>query len=233
MRLINTDGMALVGPGSEWFWTAVTGLILAITFIAIYRQLSIARSATAFEQLTLFETELRSERMTRMGLEVALALRDGVDPADLPRSSAGVIAAYWERVGGLVRRGHLDAKLLWDASGGNCLTWWVVLEPMIQRLRAGSGPAFGEHFEWLAGVMAGFDRRQGGKAEDWASIMANLDTYIADSRASLRLEEALRSVQPAAATQPLSSAPAVAGGVTDASERGLNGPLRAAANADG
>ena len=39
MQLINTDGMALIGPGSEWFWTALTGLILAITFFANYRQL--------------------------------------------------------------------------------------------------------------------------------------------------------------------------------------------------
>lgn len=52
MKLINTDGMALIRPGSEWFWTALTGLILAITFVAIYRQLTIARSATAVEQLT-------------------------------------------------------------------------------------------------------------------------------------------------------------------------------------
>jgi hypothetical protein len=212
VKLINTDGMALVGPGSEWFWTALTGLILAVTFFAIYRQLSITRSATAFEQLTLFETELRSERMTRLGLDVALALREGVDPAHLPRSSAGVIAAYWERVGGLVRRGHLDAKLLWDGSGGTCLTWWIVLEPMIQRLRAESGPAFGENFEWLAGVMEEFDRRRGSKSEDWASIMANLDTYIADSRASLRLEEALRSAPPATAGPLPTVAPSVATG---------------------
>ena len=39
MKLINTDGMSFIGPGSEWFWTAVSGLVLAITFIAIYRQL--------------------------------------------------------------------------------------------------------------------------------------------------------------------------------------------------
>jgi hypothetical protein len=38
MKLINTDGMALIGPGSEWFWTAVSGIVLAVTFIAIYRQ---------------------------------------------------------------------------------------------------------------------------------------------------------------------------------------------------
>jgi hypothetical protein len=45
VQLINTDGMAFIGPGSEWFWTALTGLVLAITFLGISRQLSIARSA--------------------------------------------------------------------------------------------------------------------------------------------------------------------------------------------
>lgn len=212
MQLINTDGMALIGPGSEWFWTALTGLILAITFFAIYRQLSIARSATAVEQLTLFETELHSERMTRMALDVAIALRDGVDPAHLPRSSAGAIAVYWERVGGLVRRGHLDARLLWDGSGGSCQAWWVVLEAWTQRGRAESGPAYGENFEWLAGVMAELDRRTGSTAVDWATIMANLDATIADHRASLRLEEALRSVPPATAGPSPAVAPALAVG---------------------
>lgn len=39
MELINTDGMAFIGPGSEWFWTALQFAALAITFFAIYRQL--------------------------------------------------------------------------------------------------------------------------------------------------------------------------------------------------
>jgi hypothetical protein len=39
MEIINTDGMALIGPGSEWFWTALQFTALAITFVAIYRQL--------------------------------------------------------------------------------------------------------------------------------------------------------------------------------------------------
>ena len=39
MTLINTDGMAFIGPGSEWFWTALQAIALAITFVAIYRQL--------------------------------------------------------------------------------------------------------------------------------------------------------------------------------------------------
>ena len=39
MKFMNTDGMAFIGPGSEWFWTALQFTALAITFIAIYRQL--------------------------------------------------------------------------------------------------------------------------------------------------------------------------------------------------
>ena len=37
--LINTDGLAFFGPGSEWFWTMLQFLALATTFFAIYRQL--------------------------------------------------------------------------------------------------------------------------------------------------------------------------------------------------
>jgi hypothetical protein len=39
VTLINTEGLALFGPGSEWFWTALQFTALAITFYAIYRQL--------------------------------------------------------------------------------------------------------------------------------------------------------------------------------------------------
>jgi hypothetical protein len=39
VKLVNIDGMVLFGPGSEWFWTALQFTALAITFIAIYRQL--------------------------------------------------------------------------------------------------------------------------------------------------------------------------------------------------
>jgi hypothetical protein len=39
VKLINTDGLSFIGPGSEWFWTALQFTALAITFFAIYRQL--------------------------------------------------------------------------------------------------------------------------------------------------------------------------------------------------
>ena len=44
MTVINTEGLALFGPGSEWFWTALQFTALAITFYAIYRQLQAQRT---------------------------------------------------------------------------------------------------------------------------------------------------------------------------------------------
>lgn len=44
MTLVNTDGLVLLGPGSEWLWAAVSGLVLAGTGIAIYRQLRVQQA---------------------------------------------------------------------------------------------------------------------------------------------------------------------------------------------
>lgn len=44
MNLINTDGVVLLGQGSEWFWTALSGIALVVTFLAIYRQLRLEQT---------------------------------------------------------------------------------------------------------------------------------------------------------------------------------------------
>ena len=44
MKIINTDGLVLFGPGSEWLWFMLQFLALATTFYAIYRQLRLQAS---------------------------------------------------------------------------------------------------------------------------------------------------------------------------------------------
>jgi hypothetical protein len=162
VKVINFDGMALIGPGSEWFWTAITGLITVVTFFAIYRQLRIMRSASALEQLDRFEQELASERMVRFELEVLVALRDGADPLNLPRAGAAGIWRFWEKTGALARHGHLDPALLWEGSGTNVRTWWLVIGPYARQWRADhKDGSFLTNFEWLADRMAALDRKAG------------------------------------------------------------------------
>ena len=179
MQLINTDGMALIGPGSEWFWTALTGLILAVTFFAIYRQLSIARSATGRRAADVVRDGAALGADDPAGARRGDRAPRGVDPAHLPRSSAGsdrrlLGTSRWPRPAWAPR---CEAALGWE---------WRYLSDVVGRARANGSrdgePSrvrpIGENFEWLAGVMARVRSTHGAaQLSDWASIMANLDTY--------------------------------------------------------
>jgi len=213
VTLINTDGMAFIGPGSEWFWTAVSGLILAGTFIAIYRQLRIARNASAVGQVDLFYREWVSERYTRYTLEVFIALRDGTDRAKVPEGAAKALTNFWEKVATLTRGGHLDRKLLWNDLSAACELWWAVLAPFVRRWRTAEGDLrYWENFEWLAGLMAEMDRRAG--VQNWGdtTIVNSLERLITGCLDFIRIEQSLRTVivaSPEAVTvaQPTVAAP--------------------------
>ena len=63
MTLINTEGLALFGPGSEWFWTALQFMALATTFVAIYRQLQAQRIEMA-ENTKLLRSQAHHNALT-------------------------------------------------------------------------------------------------------------------------------------------------------------------------
>ncbi len=197
MKLINTDGMAFIGPGSEWFWTAATGLILAGTFIAIYRQLHMQRSAGAIEQLGTIARERGEERASRDYLAIGLALREGTAPADLPVSAATGVSNYWERVGYLIRAGHLDGRLVYESEGGlDCRRDWALLTPFVAAMRTKVGTSkLYEHFEWLAGYMAARDR-EANVTVDFDDLFSakRIDEEIQAAQGYIRTFEELRAV---------------------------------------
>jgi hypothetical protein len=196
VTFINTDGMAFIGPGSEWFWTALSGIVLAVTFVAIYRQLSLQRSTNAREQLDSMDREFRSERLVRCKLEVLIALRDGTDPAEVPLAPAHAIALFWERIAALAQGGHLDPTLLHQFNGGACPVWWVALAPFVGKVRViNENPTEYRGFQRLADEMSKLDLRAGAGVFDATLLATTLNERIATYQDALRLEQALR--QPA------------------------------------
>ena len=67
MQFINTDGMAFIGPGSEWFWTALTGVVLAVTFLGIYRQVRLQAHASASSNSPTSDARRTQNRCCGMG----------------------------------------------------------------------------------------------------------------------------------------------------------------------
>jgi hypothetical protein len=213
MQLINTDGMAFIGPGSEWFWTMLQLVVVAVSLLGLYRQLRLQASTSAFEQLDGAQRELYSERYLRYQLEIFVALRDGVDRAALPRAAATVLANFWETYAMLARRGHIDPKALWHEYSNVVAMWWATLAPTIRTYRLQMGnPQIFEEFEWLAELMADMDRRAGAQAFDASSFTSDLGGRIASIQDRLLVEQSLRTVIVASpevgmATQPAPATP--------------------------
>lgn len=203
MTLINTAGMSFIGPGSEWFWTALGVVIAAVTLLGIYRQLRLQLGAGAIQQMETINQEFQSEQMSRARLVVLVALRDGADPASLP-PVASDIANFWERVGYLVKAGHVDRVLVNQYFDASIRVWWGWLEPTARATRGrDADPALFENFEWLAGLMAEMDRKIGKTATfDEANRTSLIPLYIERNREVVRIAEESRAVL----VRPLSTA---------------------------
>jgi hypothetical protein len=194
VQLVNWSG-TLIGPDSEWLWAMLQFVIVAGTLIGLYRQLRLQSSQQAIEQLGAFDREWRDELYSQTCLEILLALRRGVAPAHIPEGLAVSIGAFWEKIGGLVRAGHIDPELLWNGSGGDCAVWWTTLAPVTRRLRAEvEGPTYLENFEWLAGIMNDRNRRAGLRPTDEGWLASNMERRIRMFQDLIRVQQSLRTV---------------------------------------
>lgn len=205
MALINTNGLVLIGPGSEWFWTAVSGIVLAITFLAIYRQLRLQRDGAAIAQLNDIEHEWSAERLARAKLTLLLALEAGVDADDLPNRAMSEIGFFWQRVGNLVRNGHIDGRLVYEHLGDQVQTWAFWLRPPWQ------------DFAWLAATAAAIDAKRGlPRKPDPVELTESIPGFIVHFREAIEMFEALRTVTvrltptpvPVTRSEPRTSGPA-------------------------
>lgn len=210
MTFINTNGMAFIGPGSEWLWTAVSGIVLAVTFIAIYRQLRMQRDADAIEQMKALDREwLGSERMARMRVAALIAIRDGLDPAAFPPRVLDIVD-FWEAISHLVRSGHLSRDLVNEQRSQSIQMWWGWLTPVVRAERERrNAPWIGQDFEWLANRMAELDKEAGRTTRfDDAYVRRMLPSMLEYNVDSVRLFEELRG----ATASPMSPASAPAAG---------------------
>ena len=112
MTFINTNGMAFIGPGSEWFWTALQFTALALTFVALYRQLraqqlqirentKVLRSQAHYNALMLVQRpwEMMIQNETLAGVvNVGLATPDALSEDDWTRCSSYLFMQFngWE-----------------------------------------------------------------------------------------------------------------------------------------
>jgi hypothetical protein len=63
VTLINTDGLALIGPGSEWFWAAAQFVVVVVSLVGIYSQLQ-AQQTQMQEDTKLLRSQAHHNALT-------------------------------------------------------------------------------------------------------------------------------------------------------------------------
>lgn len=210
MNLINFDGTALLGKGSEWLWMMCQFVALVITLYAIYRQLSAQRSANAFARMMTLQGEWKAREMTLMRLRTALELRYGERGRGLP------VAAYWvtdffDNLSDLHEAGSIDLREIDRSWGQTIQIWWFLLESAIDEQRVIVGNAhLHEGFKNLNSLL----RQQSSKAGpppdiDKKPAMDWLDDLIGRNTGALQLLAEIESREiPKPPTQPAPGAAA-------------------------
>ena len=191
--MISSEGMPILGTGSEWFWTALSTLVVLVSLVAIYRQIRAQSATNAITQMLGFEAELDSERTVRYKLAILEALHDGAAPASVPEGPAFAIATFFERVGFLTRNEHFDRRLVW-VSRPYADWWWQTLSPWVrQRRLEENDPALFAHFEWLADSL-GHPRGREGSLSAWDpdAPLSGLERRIAWYQDQIDVAVALR-----------------------------------------
>ena len=151
--MVDLDGgLVLVGPDSEWFWTAFSGIVVAISLVAVFRQLRLQVGQKMRDDAAAMEARYYSERFLRYRLQVALARRDGVGVEDMPDGACRAIVSFWDEVGAFVRAKHIDRKMTAQMMGTAAVTGWHQLQPWIELQRSaflGGAPDQPSDYEWL------------------------------------------------------------------------------------
>ncbi len=189
MKLINTDGMAFIGPGSELFWTAVSGIVLAVTFLAIYRQLRVQGSANAVHRMESLQGTWESEQMIHTRLLVVLWCKHagGTSPGPEAQASLGGLGDFFENLSDLEEDGYISWKEVENSWGWALAIFWTLLAPAILERRHN-----------MTGLYVGFERlakrataAAAKRGDDWSLEQADipdvLDGIIGRSQARLRI----------------------------------------------
>ena len=194
MQLVNWSG-AIFGPGSEWLWSFAQFVVVAVTLVAIYRQLRLQAHESAIEQIAELRREAYTEQMLRYGVDVMIALRDHEDPTDIPEAAVLGLGDFWGTFAVLARDGRRDVRLLWESDSATVQIVWAWVAPFVRKRRANSRlltPSY-EDLEWLAGEMARLDRKAGRDPITTELVLSYTAEWITRDNSLIRYEQLARA----------------------------------------
>lgn len=203
MSLVNLDGTAIFGAGSEWFWSMAQFLLVAASILGIYFQLRAQRTSSLIEQTAEWETRWQDEAFVVKRLAALVDLDGRRVDAGLPLSAQDV-GSFFERLGYLTSQNHLRSSDVWHSMRSAIGVWWTLLGPYLEETRKEDGnPALYEWFEKLEVEMRRLDLKALGHELGFGSRAELIPGLIDSLTEQLRTQsDARNGVYPTRRVQP-------------------------------
>jgi hypothetical protein len=217
VKLISSDEIVLIGPGSEWFWAALQFVVVVVTLLAIYRQLRAQAASNWLHRMESLQGRWDSPQMVHARLVAALwRKRTGGGAPDFEAAVAlHWLCGFFEDLGMLERQGYVTWDEVEGGWGEPLVQWWALLGPVIVEFRSGTpgmSTAF-ESFERLARRAEEAARRRG---DDWsvaeAQIPGIIEARIGRDTARLRMLRDIAAGVIPSGPAPVTTTPEVAQG---------------------
>ncbi|MBI3747835.1 MAG: hypothetical protein HY262_03160 [Chloroflexi bacterium] len=156
MHIINTDGLALIGPGSEWLWTALQFFALSFTGLAILRQVRLQATSNSLAMGVRFADSFRIE-LTRFK---AVALIDVARDSRVMTPAIDRVGSWFDGTASGIHNGHLPALMGWQEWGVPAQMFWAAFGPALHERRKLEPGQWKEWEHWLGDVIVR-DRKAG------------------------------------------------------------------------
>jgi hypothetical protein len=194
MNLVNWQGSAIFGPGSEWFWSMAQFVVVVITLGGIYRQLRAQGSANALHRIESLQGQFASERMDHIKLVLALDLKYQAT-STRTFANARPILNFFGNLADLHDDGFISMKEIVDNWGRPLQVWSALLSPVVERQRViENNPQIYDDREFVAKVREAEAQRGLPPLDlDQAELAEWLDFIIDQHTANLRLHQEFKS----------------------------------------
>jgi hypothetical protein len=148
VTIVNWQGSAIFGPGSEWFWSMAQFIVVVVTLFGIYRQLQAQGGANALARIEALHRRYFSREMLVAKVNVLIQLRFGPPMTEM-NARMDLIANFFDTLHDLYEAGFMTIKEIDDRFGGGVQVWWRLLRPAIEGSRV---------VENEPGLLEGFQR---------------------------------------------------------------------------
>ena len=189
MTVVNVDGAAIFGPGSEWLWTMAQFVALSVTGLAIFRQLRAQAWANQLKLFRQFGDDFNGELMVRTKLKALIDLSRG---ARSLTPSIDEVGQFFNNVGEGRFHGHMHPRYAWEEYGLVAQRFWAVFAPILPDLRRADPNLWQGWERWLVEVRER-DRRAGKTLDYSAQAAAWIPETIAFYIERLRTEQEMKS----------------------------------------